>query len=204
MMGGGGSIQGMSNSLKINRQMLRKKTMLRKERSFLNRKREYHKAAGIVDLKTATKEELAEIRKKIIRRRRKNNLIFTILFIVLASPIVYYSSEFFKKQTEKEAAIEKIEKDKKMEKYNFFIKDGDNYIKKAQWHNAMFQYNKAIEIFPNDYHAYYRYSYAAVYRCRNEKENCDEAEKSLNKLLKEYPEQQELIELEQILVFAKE
>ena len=53
-MGGGGSIQGMSNSLKINRQMLRKKTYFSKERSFLNRKREFHKAAGIIDLKTAT------------------------------------------------------------------------------------------------------------------------------------------------------
>ncbi len=201
-MGGGGSIQGMNNSLKMNRQLLRKKTYFRKERSFLNRKREYHKAAGIIDLKTATKEELAGIRKTIIKRRRKSNLIFLFLFVIIASPLLYFSFDFFKTQTNKELMIEKMEKDERMEKYNFFISDGDEYIKKGEWHNAMFQFNKAIEIFPNDYHAHYRYSYAAVYRCRNEKEKCEIADNSLSKLLKEFPDKTELIELEQMLIFA--
>ena len=203
-MGGGGSIQGMSNSLKINRQMLRKKTYFRKERSFLNRKREFHKAAGIIDLKTATTEELAEIRHKIIKRRRQNNLKFLLFFMVIFIPILYFSIGFFKNETEKAAMIEVLEKDRKMEKYRFYIEDGDSYIKKGQWHNAMFQYNKAIELFPNDYHATYRYAYAAVYRCRNVKEKCNVASTALEKLLKDFPNQQELVELEQILLFAVE
>lgn len=46
-MGGEGSILGMINSLKSNRQLRRKISIFSKKRSYLNRKKEYIKAAGI-------------------------------------------------------------------------------------------------------------------------------------------------------------
>ncbi|WP_121666182.1 hypothetical protein [Mesonia aquimarina] len=74
-MPGGGSIQGMRNSLSNNKKLLRSKSYFKKERSFLSIKAEYLKAAGgKIAFKKASKEDILKIRKKIIRQKRKENL----------------------------------------------------------------------------------------------------------------------------------
>ena len=56
-MPGGGSIQGMINSLSNNKKLLRSKRFFHKEKTFLSLKQEYLKAAdGKIDFKKA--EEL--------------------------------------------------------------------------------------------------------------------------------------------------
>lgn len=39
----------------------------------------------------------------------------------------------------------------KVNKIDFFIADGDAYFNKQQWHNAAFQYRKALNILPDNY-----------------------------------------------------
>jgi tetratricopeptide (TPR) repeat protein len=204
MGGGGGSIQGMYTSLKNNRMLLRTSHFYPRKKSFFNRKKEYIKAAdGFVELEIATKDELLAIRKRILRKRRIDDFITLALFLMLSSVVVYFSFGFFKTNPNYVSPEEKHKIEINNEKYSFFISDGDTYLKKGQWHNAIFQYNKALEIFPKDYHANYRLVYASVYRCRNEKVNCDKASNSLQELIKLYPNKSELTELELVLEFVE-
>lgn len=203
-MGGGGSAQGMRNSLKANNMLLRKKSYFKKERTFLNRKREYSNAAkGVIDLKTATKEQLADIRNKIIKRRKRQNLVLLLVMILLVVPITYYSIDFINQNTELNLKAKNKIAIELHQKHLFLISDGDTYLEKGQWHNAIFQYNIALELIPNDYNTEYRIAYASVYRCRNEKENCKEADTMLQGLMKRYPDKSELIELERVLIFTE-
>ncbi len=58
-MGGEGSTQHMIITMRNNLNMLRKKSMFKRERSFLNVKKEYYKASkGKIASKKLTKEEL--------------------------------------------------------------------------------------------------------------------------------------------------
>ena len=203
-MGGGGSIQGFNTSLKNNRKLLRKTSFFPKERSFLNSKREYIKrAGGVKSLKNASKEELLAIRESIIAKRRKDNLLTVAIFIILVAATIYISIDYYKAHSNIISQKKKIELKENLAEYNFYISDGDSYLEKGQWHNAIFQYDKALEIFPNDYSANYRLVYAQVYRCRNTKVNCDQANRNVQKLLEQFPEKPELIELEHVLIFAE-
>ncbi|MGS2765187.1 hypothetical protein [Sinomicrobium sp. M5D2P9] len=75
-MSGGGSIQGMINSLKNNKKLLRSKSLFSKEKTFLNIKKEYLKAAGgNLDFKKASKEDITRIRKSVLKERKKDNII---------------------------------------------------------------------------------------------------------------------------------
>jgi hypothetical protein len=93
-MGGEGSIQHMITTLRNNRNMLRKKGMFQRDRSFTRRKEEYHKASkGINTSKKLSKEELLLIRNKVIANRRRENikafLVFIIIVILIISMVVF-------------------------------------------------------------------------------------------------------------------
>jgi len=202
-MSGAGSMQSMNTSLKTNRKLLRKSYFSTKHKTFLNRKREYYAAAGGVEnIRTATKEELLEIRQKIITKRKKENFVTIIIALIFISLVVYFSISFFKDNTDYKTPNQKqLKIDQKQ--YSFFISSGDSYLSKSQWHNAVFQYTRAQEIYPNDYHASYRIAYAFVYSCRNTNKNCEAAEYKLKEIMEKYPNKPELIELEQVLIFAE-
>ena len=201
-MGGGGSIQGMNTSLKNNRMLLRTSRFNPKKKSFFNRRKEYIKAAdGFVELKEATPEELHKIRKKILLQRRNGNILSLVLIIVLIPFFVYFSFHWFKTERKIISSKEMKAVNDKKDDYTFFINDGDSYLEKGKWHNAIFQYNKVLELFPSDYDAHYRLAYAYTYRCRNEKINCEEANSKIEKLLEQFPNNSELIELEVVLKF---
>lgn len=202
-MGGGGSIQGMRNSLNINNKLLRKQRYFKKEKSYLKRKTDYiHASGGIENLKSATPEQLASIRKKVIRQHRleiiPTFIIGTVLLIILGYFIFDYTT------TTKQLDITKAsnELNAKHEKYLWYISEADDYLEKGKWHNAIFQYERALDLFPQDYHGQYRLAYAQTYRCRNELKNCEEAALNVRKLLKSFPNKLELVELEQVLIFV--
>lgn len=203
-MGGGGSIQGMNNSLNNNRKLLQKPTYFNRKRSLLELRREYQSTInGISDYNMASEDDLKQIRAKIIKQRRKESAITLSIFLLLLPFVIYFSIGYFKTSEIHVTKKEKIELEQKSDKFNFYLADGDNYLKNSQWHNAIFQYKKALDIYPNSYHAQYRLVFAYTYRCRNTQLNCTQASEQINTLLTSYPEKQELIELEQVLVFAE-
>lgn len=81
------------------------------------------------------------------------------------------------------------------------INNGDQWLKKRKWHNAIFQYKKALEIFPTEYDINFRLASAYAYRCESKFENCFEAKELLNKLLSRDPENSKLLKLKKVLEF---
>jgi len=206
-MGGGGSIQGMNNSLNNNKKLLRKKSLFKKERSFLNLKRAYFKAAeGEINVRNATKEQLAAIRKKVLNQRRRENRILTAIassVILLTSFLLYPHISAAVKNPPSTNNAEQVHSAQDTEDFNFYISEGDKYLKQSKWHNAVFQYKKAVELFPSEYDGMYRLAYAQVYRCRNTGVNCISGRELVDKLLKSYPDKKELIDLKIVLEFEE-
>lgn len=202
-MGGEGSMAYMIASLRNNKRLLRRKRLFEKERTFLNIKKEYYKASqGKVDLKKATPKELKKIRDKVLANRRSENRTqFTVLcFLILI--IGFGAFKFFKAEKNKFKTYnndsERVESAEKIEKYMFFIADGDKWIQKKHWNNAVFQYREALSVFPNEYDANYRLSLAYSYLCQNKNVNCKEGKKLISKLKKQFPNKNEILEIEVI------
>jgi tetratricopeptide (TPR) repeat protein len=209
MLGGTSSAQGMITSLNNNKKLLRKKRYFKKERSFLNLKNEYYKAAGgEMNFKTASKQQLAEIRQRFIQRRRNETYLSIGIAVFVLALIAYFIYIQINSQNEiqekilikKNAAEFQIDRDN----YLFFIADGDEYLKKNQLHNAIFQYKKALDIFPNEYYIKYRLAYAYTYRCRNEQKDCETGLIYIDDLMKTYPNTDDLIQLKSTLEFFVE
>ncbi len=195
-MGGGGSIQGMITSLRNNKNQLRGKRMFRKDKSFLGLKKEYLKAAeGKIDLKHATKEQLLSIRTSVLKARRKEsyitNSILTILFITV-SIFIYFQ---IKQVDNSVSATKQNDLKQKTEAYLALIADGDMWLTKGDWYNAIFQYKKAKEIFPKEYDINYRLVATYSYRCEREFLDCNKAKNLLNELLALYPKKMDLLKL---------
>jgi tetratricopeptide (TPR) repeat protein len=77
-----------------------------------------------------------------------------------------------------------------------FINNGDEWFEKGKWHNSIFYYEKAKEIFPKNYEINYRLVRSYSFQCENEFKNCHEAKKLLEKLFLMFPNKEnELLEI---------
>ncbi len=200
MLGAGaGSTINMIKTLRNNRNLLRRKRMYDKERSFLSIKKEYLKAAeGKIDLKKASKEDLLNIRRKVLAARKRETLLTYSLLIIVICGMVYlvYQIPSWDKgpdQLEREIRLET----EKSNRYIYLLTDGDQWLKKEKWHNAIFQYQKTLEIYPDNYDAVYRLTLAYIYCCLHENKDCELGKRSLKRLQNYFPEtdHRELVEI---------
>ncbi len=198
-MPGGGSIQGMIISLRNNRKLLRPK------RSFLNQRKEFLKVAkGEVNLRKASKEELQFFRRKIHEERKKQQNITIAIWTGIVLILLFITIKAFENWKHEVSVLEKKNIDVKMKNYMALIEDGDAWLTKRKWHNAIFQYEKALEIFPKEYDINYRLAYALCLRCEADFKDCKKAKTKLDNLLLQYPKRSELIELRKILKYEYE
>jgi len=202
-MGGEGSMANMIASLRYNKNQLRRKRLFKKERSFLNLKKEYFKAAnGEKNLRNATPAELRKIREKVLAHRKHENrilfvVVFVFIFIIGILTFRYYN--YYKKESQEYTwAIENVQFEKKLEKYLFFISDGDKWIEEKHWNNAIFQYKEALKVFPAEFDANYRLALAYSYKCKNENKNCEEGKILISKIKKQFPDNSEVLEIETV------
>jgi len=202
-MGGGGSMQHMMNSLRNNKSLLRKRSIFKKERTFLSTKKEYYKAAqGEFDLKKITKEELILLRAKIIKQRKIENRRSWAIVLVVMVPIVLLGIKASYKTDKKN--IESIETAKDnyliehINDYAYYIEEGDKWIEKKNWNNATYRYEQAVKLFPEDYEANYRLALSYSYSCTYQNKNCEKGRTLTHRLLKSHPEEQNLLELKAI------
>ncbi|GAA3521328.1 hypothetical protein GCM10022393_39590 [Aquimarina addita] len=197
MLGGGGSIQAMITSLSNNKKLLRSKRLFKKERTFLNIKKEYLNATeGKLNLKKASKEELQRIRKKIIKERRKENKIVIVIAIIITSIMIYFTVNIIQ-QNNYEIKNQKTLVFKKKEKeFLILVNKGDEWFEKGKWYNSIFYYEKAKKIFQKNYEINYRLVRSYSYQCESEFKNCREAKKLVDKLLLMFPDKEkELLEI---------
>ena len=192
-MAGGGSISGMIISLRNNGNLLRKRSMFRTQGTFLNRKNEYFRAAnGEADFKKTSPNDLIKVRNIIALHKKKETRSFIMaLFIasMLLLAMLSFGADVWKSgvfnpspiYSEKDSFNNSLEK--KQAAYLFFIEDGDNYIVEQHWNNAIFQYWRAIELFPTEFDARYRLVIAYGYKCQNTGKDCAAGKKLWEELL---------------------
>jgi hypothetical protein len=79
----GGSVQAMVTSIKNNAMLLRKRSIFKRERSFLNLKDAYFKASkGTILSQILSSEELKAIRTKVIALQKKEFLFDLLVFVI--------------------------------------------------------------------------------------------------------------------------
>lgn len=195
-MGGGGSIQGMAIILRNNKKLLRKRNPFRRGTGFERLRDEYRNySSGKVESRPLSKKELLEIRERIKKQNRKENirlgiLAILVLFVILGSTFLLYRS-IQATQEEQNNHILNI----KTEKYLFYIQDGDEWLNKGHFNNALFQYFLAKEIFPNEYDVNYRIALVYGSKCKYEDSSCSKGLRQLKELEVQFPEKNELKKL---------
>lgn len=198
-MGGEGSIQHMITSFRNNRSLLRKKSMFRRDRSFLSTKKEYYKASkGRIKSKKLSKEELLLIRKKVIKKRRAEDIrawLIVFVIVVVFAGIGYYAVNRFRQERIQHL---EIKKENILKEYGYFIEEGDRWMEKGNWDNAIYRYRQAVEIFPNEFEGNYRLALAYSYHCQFENKNCERGKSLTIRLIKYFPKNTDLIKLLEI------
>jgi len=202
-MPGAGSMDHMVKTIINNAKLLRRKGMFKKERSFLqSNKEDFSTPTGGIPTEAISEEKLASIRTKIIVARKKRNLRLGI-FLAISVPLMLIMGFYFFQgyslgfdtlentgpnqvniATQKAVASEG--------KYLYYLEDGDLWLQKKSYYNAIFQYKKATELFPSEFAGQYRLAVAYSYQCQYDFEGCKEGMKIVKKLEKAYPDSEEV------------
>jgi tetratricopeptide (TPR) repeat protein len=214
-MSGAGNMQSMNTIIRNNRNLLRKISVFKKDSSFMSARKAYLKAfQGEVDIRKLSKQELRKIREKVIKEREKESLRLWIISFLITISILFLSynlyNSFIEYQNKKlnenfvsDKGLEKIlierENQKKIKKYEFYINNGDNWIEKQNWKNAIFQYKNAVKEFPEKYEANYRLALGYSYNCKFLNKDCDKGLKLVERLLKVNPNDSDLLILKEIM-----
>lgn len=206
MFGGFGSIDNMIVTLRNNRNLLPTKRSYFKNKDYGTIKKEYYKAAGgSFNVKKASPEQLLFLRNKIIKTRKKEALRFTFLLFIglplIALGLYFTFHNFSFGFSNSEAQITKVNIEKSNEEmYLFYIDDGDKWLSKRNYYNAVFQYKKALQLFPNDFDANYRLALAYSYRCQYDFEDCGIGMQLTNKLEEQFPSNQEIQSIKAVFI----
>jgi len=196
MLGGGsGSILDMIVRLRENNKLLGKKSFFKK--SFREKREELFRAAqkGKIKFRDATKEELAAVREKVLADRRKRSRkmavvysMITIAFIVLAIPITGF---YLGPMPLNELLVDRTYltglETKNKARYDFFIQDAESWLRKNQYHNALFQYKKALELYPQSMEARQGLAIVYTFLCQKHHNNCPLAKFNIDWLIEQEP-----------------
>lgn len=196
--GGAGTILDMIIRDKNNKALLRKKNPFKRDWNLFSIRKEYFKAAkGKIDLKKASHEEIMLIRAKVLLQRRKDFFRSGIALCIIVPIIVFSTYKFINLMIIEKPGkiIQQAELNKLNEDYLFFINDGDHWLNLKHWHNAIFQYKNAIDLFPSDFNANYRLALAYTNSCFYEKENCEKAKNLVDQLIQIHIDKSELHQL---------
>ncbi len=200
-MGGEGSMKAMIDSLRNNRKLLRNKSRFAKERSFLNLKETDLKgASGKPRFKPFSKEAVEKIKSKFQRRRKREKVLFAFLGLLIVSLFLFLVTFLINEELQEQENRELITIQKKEQAYLKHIAFGDRWFSESNWHNAIFYYKKALELYPDNYDSSYRLLQAYEQNCEKELEDCATAKDLLDELLVKFPDKKsELTQLKEVL-----
>ncbi|MCB9186882.1 MAG: hypothetical protein H6601_09065 [Flavobacteriales bacterium] len=191
-MGGDfGSIQAMRDALRANKALLGERIRyFERGKQFAEIKKAYQKAKKEnSSKKVISKEELEEIRHRVVRIRRKDQFIKLSIFsgvLLIVGFIVYLNRDFLKPETNHQTIVT-IDSIERRERVLYCIEDGDRWLRKNGWHNAIFQYEEALRLSPENTAVKKRLAMAYTYRCRATKVDCEKAKTSIEELIKSEP-----------------
>ncbi|WP_206482238.1 tetratricopeptide repeat protein [Nonlabens ponticola] len=178
----------MITILSNNKKLLRSKRYFHKEKSFLNYKKEYLKAAGgKLKLEQASQEELLKIRKKILANRKRERNIYLFASLLIACICVFSGYWIYKNQDSINSNQQTIIAQEKQQEALRFIQYGDEFYSAGKWNNAIYNYKKARQMVPADFDVNYRLVRTYALQCDREFINCAEAKTLLDKMYTKFP-----------------
>jgi hypothetical protein len=188
-MYGSGGIKSMIDSLRNNKMLLRRKGHFEKENTFLNLSKGHFKTdRRKIKTKKASPEILKKIRTSAISRRRKFVITYLILIMIGVSYITYTIVKIYKEDKSQTSVVLSTEKSVKENNFLVLVKKGDGWFKERKWDAALFYYNKAKVIFPNEYSINYRIAQTMSIKCEKKYLQCRETKAVLDSLFEKYPE----------------
>ena len=209
-----GHLQSMRVVLRNNLMMLRERGLFKNDRSYLYKKNKSPNASkDEFDFKTISKNKLVLLRKQIIRKRKIENLKAWGIALAIIIPMIVYGLtklNSFNQKKKQQAHVQQLKNekakqllieqglDKEFNEYLFLIEDGDQWIEKGNWHNAIYRYKQAVKLFPEAYEANYRLALAYSYNCLYKHVDCEIGEKLTHKLIMYFPEETNLQELKKV------
>jgi hypothetical protein len=200
MPGGENSINHMIKTLKYNKGLLQKNNRFTKSNSFFDTKAEYKKyRSELKDHKTATPEQLQEIKQRVKRAQVKYYVMVALLGSVILSGISglgYYlwQIDVLNYNQYPVNPYEEI-KPETERKINFYLTDGDLWLQKHHWGNAYFQYNKALELDPHRKETNVKLAIYYNYQCRFTQTNCAYGLAFIDSISHHFPESPQLQQL---------
>ena len=200
-MGGEGSMKAMIDSLRNNKKLLRNKSRFTKERSFLNLKETDLKgASGKRRFKPYSKEAIKKIKAKFQRKRKQEKVLFAFLGLLFFLLFIFIGTFLIKEVLQEQNDRKQLNIQKQEQAYLKHIAFGDRWFSESNWHNAIFYYKKALELYPNDYDSSYRLLQAYGQNCEKELEDCAKAKDLLDELLVKFSDKKsELTQLKEVL-----
>ncbi|MEL6810668.1 MAG: hypothetical protein AAFP76_04990 [Bacteroidota bacterium] len=158
-------------------------------------------------LEAVTATQRQAIRTKILRQRWTRQLIgwlaLLMSVLILRNTILGTLRYVLSAQTETAINIakESLEHTKDLDKYFFFVKDGDRWLEEGHYHNAIFQYKKALVVYPSS-DAEFKLAQAYGYHCQYHDRDCEVGLELIQKLQQDFPLDKELANI--ALVFTQE
>lgn len=197
-MSWGGSVQAMITSLRNNKNLLPKRKSLYDKDKLKNVN--YTISEGLNCDIEATEEQLLEIRTRIQKRNKLKKIINSVIISVAVLIALYLS--YLNSQKQVIIQTPKVETETKTTEqvYLNYIKYGDTWLEDKKWKAAIHNFQKAVELAPNDYHSQYRLALAFAYHCANENSNCNEGNQLLNELISNFGSNSDIEYLKGIIV----
>lgn len=196
-MAGEGSIQAMISILRNNKSLLKHKSRFKREiNTFETRKQFSQPETGqLKDLSKATPNQLSAIKTKILAHKKRQNILLTVVIICIAVLILSLFKTEIKNIVASPFQTSKTINNQQLKQYNNYLYFGDKALNAKRYNDAIFNYKKALHLQPDDFGAQYGLANAYVQQCKYQKDNCSNAKTSLEKLLQNFSNREEVKQL---------
>ena len=201
--GGLGSVLHMIITLRNNRDLLRGPKRFNEKKDFFNNQKElfFHGRNTSIEIHPLSKEELKALKEKIRREKIKTKRrivvsIMSVAFIFIAGVVIVSQSTKRLSEKDKQELKRRAEEDFKIRKANYtdYIKNGDAFLNKKYYDQAIFEYGMAVDMEINDLEAQKKLMLAYYQKCIHKQYDCDFAANKLEAVLIKYPEEKEFYE----------
>ena len=193
-MGSGGSISQMIQTIRFNKTLLSNRRAFGELKEHINRRIE--KKAGLT-IPEIDPELLKEIKQQIkvdlAQERKRNNtiiiglilsgilLMLWLVFSIYTDPIMVnkYSNNYEKEKAYREL----VEND---ELFKYYISDGNRWLEKNEYHNALFQFELAVKIKPENYSANLGMCKSLLKQCVLENVDCEKSDRVILRFISKF------------------
>lgn len=143
--------------------------------------------------KTTTKEQLEQIRIKTLaeqREEKRKAVIAIVIGILLAMFLVrlaWSALHSFFTQQETPFIEQPVASEENMPPFYFLINEGNLWLEKGEYENAIFQFSLALEQIPNSLDAQFGLATALTANCTYNIQDCEKAQEAICLLIAFHP-----------------